>query len=158
MIAFRTIRYDWEKAVANRVLALIVAVLLIGAEPPRRDDAIASDDQEAMQGRWKIVKAMRGNNEMPAAERDGIKLTIKDNKFEIAENGHNDTAEFKLDPSMNPRTINLRPQGQPETLGIYEIDGDSMKICFARDGGKRPTKFDSPRDTDITLLILKREK
>jgi uncharacterized protein (TIGR03067 family) len=41
---------------------------------------------------------------------------------------------------------------------IYELDGDSMRECSDDPGGRRPTEFSTPRDSQRSMLILKRVK
>jgi hypothetical protein len=44
-------------------------------------------------------------------------------------------------------------------LGIYELKGDDLKICFVHGGGgERPTDFASKEGTAQSLIVLKREK
>jgi uncharacterized protein (TIGR03067 family) len=53
----------------------------------------------------------------------------------------------KLDPTANPKTIDLRYIDGPNTggntqVGIYDWDGDNLKVCWAPIGEtKRPKKF-----------------
>ena len=41
-------------------------------------------------------------------------------------------------------------------LGIYEVNGDTWKHCFALD--KRPTEFGSKEGSGVTYIVLKRVK
>ena len=43
-----------------------------------------------------------------------------------------------------------------KSLGIYELDGDKLKICFAKERTGRPTEF--KRADGVTVVTLKREK
>ena len=44
-------------------------------------------------------------------------------------------------------------------LGIYELDGDTLKWCANEPGGnERPKKFSSEAGTKYLLVTLKREK
>ncbi|MFO1008213.1 MAG: TIGR03067 domain-containing protein, partial [Planctomycetaceae bacterium] len=73
---------------------------------------------------------------------------------------------FDLDPSTTPKRWDHRPYESKENgadvLGIYEIDGDQLKVCCVvgvwKDGqwvGKlRPTVFD--RSTVDVVLELRR--
>jgi uncharacterized protein (TIGR03067 family) len=51
----------------------------------------------------------------------------------------------KLDPSKSPKTINaMIAQGERKgdiLLGIYELDGDTFKVCFDAQAEKRPVDF-----------------
>jgi uncharacterized protein (TIGR03067 family) len=53
----------------------------------------------------------------------------------------------KIDPSKSPKTIDVTmTEGlnkRAVMLGIYEIDGDTLKACFDPQGKQRPTKFKS---------------
>jgi hypothetical protein len=40
--------------------------------------------------------------------------------------------------------------------GIYELNGDDLKIRFSRNDRERPRDFE--RRDDISILVLKREK
>jgi uncharacterized protein (TIGR03067 family) len=142
----------------RRIIGLLVVGTLTVIGVSRGDDTKRQNDQQAVQGTWKIIKGYEGGVEMPAKERDGIKLTFKGKKLVVSENGRDEEAEFELDASTSPRSINVQPPNEKKVFGIYEFDGDNLKLCFAREGGPRPTKFESPKDSKIGFVILQREK
>jgi hypothetical protein len=43
-------------------------------------------------------------------------------------------------------------------LGIYEFDGDKLKVCFDATGKKRPTEFKSPPGSETFVNVHKRVK
>ena len=43
-------------------------------------------------------------------------------------------------------------------LGIYEIEGDTQKVCFAPPEKERPTKFESESGSGLMLITSKRAK
>jgi hypothetical protein len=43
-------------------------------------------------------------------------------------------------------------------LGIYEISGDTLKVCFDPEGKKRPTEFKTAAGSQTTLAVYKRVK
>jgi hypothetical protein len=45
-------------------------------------------------------------------------------------------------------------------LSIYDLNGDEMKLCLRRPGNPqgRPTAFATERNSDLVLMVLKREK
>src|SRR5205823_4754039 len=64
---------------------------------------------------------------------------------------------LKIDAAKKPKTIDLSMNGE-DRLGIYEIDGDTLKICYNDPGEERPKEFKSKEDTKISLSAYKRVK
>jgi uncharacterized protein (TIGR03067 family) len=69
---------------------------------------------------------------------------------------------LKLDATKNPKTIDALPDGPAgkmgPILGIYEIDGDTLKLCFAAPGMERPKDFTCKAGSGHTLTVWMREK
>jgi uncharacterized protein (TIGR03067 family) len=129
-----------------------VGVLVLGTGSAR------ADDQEKFQGVWKPAKGVRGGMEMPADELAKMSIEFKGNK---AKPRHGDRAEeeaeFTLDASKNPRTLDIKNADGKTVLGIYEFDGDTLKVCFSKDGGERPAKFESPDGSMVMYIVLKKQ-
>ena len=69
--------------------------------------------------------------------------------------------KITIDPSKNPRTIDFEMIGQSKPikkLGIYEFNGDRLKLCLGRPGAERPTDFSSKPGQGRILSEWKREK
>lgn len=72
-----------------------------------------------------------------------------------------EAATQKLDPSKSPKTLDAKVTDVPNKgaviLGIYEISGDTLKVCFDPEGKKRPTEFKGVSGSQ-TLVVHKRVK
>ena len=69
--------------------------------------------------------------------------------------------DMKLDPSKKPAHMDIiESNGGKDTVlkGIYVIDGDTLKVCFAPPGDKRPTEFTTAGGSGEQLVVLKRDK
>ena len=68
----------------------------------------------------------------------------------------------KIDPTKSPKTIDVTMTEGPNKgaimLGIYEIDGDTLKVCFDAEVKKRPTEFKSPAGSETFVNVHKRVK
>jgi uncharacterized protein (TIGR03067 family) len=71
-------------------------------------------------------------------------------------------AKFSIDPTKKPKAIDYVMTDGPTKgkthLGIYELDGDTVKFCFAAPGKDRPTEFTAKDGSQNTLSVWKREK
>jgi uncharacterized protein (TIGR03067 family) len=106
----------------------------------------AKKEQALLQGKWKAVKIEIEGKEIPADELAKLKITVEGDKF-IGQKDNNEQEKnlMKLDPTKKPKAIDLTPQSGPSegmTLqGIYELTGDTLKMCLALPGANRPDAF-----------------
>lgn len=50
---------------------------------------------------------------------------------------------YRLDATQNPKTIDLTIDSQPYLRGIYELNGDTFRLCYSDIFNERPTEFTS---------------
>ncbi len=145
---------------APTIVAVLLAFLVVG--PVQADDKQRESfeqeqsDHALIQGIWKVEKAVHSGEEMPGY----MVLEFKRDKVIPRRNGNADTeADFKIDVSRMPRRMDLKTPDGMKMAGIYEIQGETLKLCFTREGeGVRPTKFESPAKSQSVLIIMKRQK
>lgn len=141
------------------------------AEAP--DDAVRKD-QQRIAGNWIVVSAEFCGEPVPnevatkmmvIGTRDRITLKpalYKDQKgFQLDEKGY--ALKYRLDPSTEPKRVVIEMPEEEATkadvpmLGIYHIEGDTLRICWHFDGKTRPEAFKTkPRNG--MLFVLKRVK
>jgi len=145
------------------LLALLVAL------PAPGQDAASKSDAERLQGRWKVVlleENGKKNTEAIAVVFKGDRAILEEKDSPPSE------AVFKVDATKKPKQLDLLVPINPadkidkglKILAIYELDGDTLRICYrvppptAKDPTvtERPTRFRSARGG--TLLHLHRDK
>jgi uncharacterized protein (TIGR03067 family) len=140
-------------------LTAVVTAGLFAPAANQGDDA--RKELEQLQGKWAVVSVERDGK---ADERwkDAVR-TIEGNKYVLApKEGAKVEGTFKIDPVKKPKVFDSEPAGGQykgkTLLGIYAVEGDTLKICFAEPGKDRPTEFASKPGSGWVLAVHKREK
>ncbi len=129
---------------------VLAAGLLLAADDPKKE-------AEKFAGTWGVVAAERDGK--PNDEIKNDKLIIAGDKITIKTARGDEDATFTVDPAKKPKSIDVKPSKENVTIqGIYEIEGDNLKICFAGPGGERPADFTTKAGSKRMLITLKREK
>jgi uncharacterized protein (TIGR03067 family) len=136
-------------------LALVAVVLTLVVAEALRDDA-TEKDTERVQGAWRVTAATRGGKDAPAKAIANAQFVFAGNKV-TARGVREGPATFELDATKKPAAITIKDD-KATIEGIYQVDGDTLIICFNKPGEERPTAFVSKADTEIVLLVLRRQK
>jgi uncharacterized protein (TIGR03067 family) len=136
------------------VVLMLFAALPVSAEEKKPDP---KPDAAALKGVWEIVSTTYDGKEMPAKGRTLVFTEKEFTAFSGEKQGR--SVAFTLDPSIDPKRIDLDRGGDDgKAFGIYALDKDELKLCYAQRGGKRPSAFESKEGQKVFLLILKRAK
>lgn len=139
----------------RHLLALILIPAGLLAEDKKSDSAA---DVAALKGKWKIVSAQFNGRESGQAGERTLEFTEKhftafDGKKKVR------TLNYSLDSSANPPRMDFTRAGTDvKSLGIYQLDGENLKICYGEPGANRPARIESKEGEKNFLLILKRVK
>jgi uncharacterized protein (TIGR03067 family) len=120
-------------------------------------------DLAKLQGTWTAVSFVRRGETVTSAEKlKGIGFVVKDNKYYQGKlSAKHVYQEFKLDAGKTPKEIdfvNVQLNSRTVLLGIYDLDGDRLKLCYAAVSGSRPTEFTIKRGDNQYLWILERQR
>src|SRR5262245_31692279 len=127
------------------------------------DKADVEKEAKKFQGTWTIESSMTGGMEIPADQLKGF-IVIFEGDQHTLKSGDKvfQVGTQKIDPSKSPKTIDVTMTEGPEKgtvmLGIYQIDGDTLKVCFDPTGKKRPTEFKSESGSQNFVNVHKRVK
>ncbi len=134
-------------------------LLILGGLAPGDD----KKDKESLQGVWQPLTLVVSGKELPEKNVKEYAITIKDDRF-IWRQGDKVIEEVTLvlDSSKDPKTIDLTPVRGPRKdkphPGLYAIQGDKLKICWAPPGKDRPGAFESNADSGVIFITLERAK
>jgi uncharacterized protein (TIGR03067 family) len=128
------------------------AALLIAA------DDQADKDKKALQGTWQVTSFESKGEAVSEDTAKLMKLVFKDDTFSMSDGKKTEGGKFKLDASKKPKALDATLDKTNDTvLFIYEIDGDTLKLCWNKPGSdERPKEFTGK--AGVGYMVLKREK
>jgi uncharacterized protein (TIGR03067 family) len=137
--------------------AMAMVVLCLSA---RAADDEAKKDQDQLQGDWSLVSGQRDGQDIPEDFAKSLKRNVKGNMTTVTRDGEPlAKGSFTLDPTKKPKTIDIKVEGMDMPVhGIYELEGDTLKICYAAPGEERPKEFAAKAGTGHTFAVWKRDK
>jgi uncharacterized protein (TIGR03067 family) len=144
------------------VFLLALTTVTISSVRAADDEAVKKEIAQ-LQGEWSMVSGSANGQPMPAEMLKQMKRICKGDETTTTMAGQLFMkAKVSIDPSKNPKTIDYRmtegPTKGKTQLGIYEVDGDTFRSCFASPGAERPTDFSSKPGDGRTVSTWKREK
>ena len=111
--------------------------------------------REALQGSWTVIEV--DNLSQHLCGGVGSHWSISGDHFKTGSPGEWSRGTFRIDPRRTPAAIDCQVADSPyrdRTLwGIYSLEGDTFKICFAGNSG-RPKEFAADRDSETALVAL----
>jgi uncharacterized protein (TIGR03067 family) len=130
---------------------------------PAGDKADLEKEVRKFQGTWTIESSVTGGRAIPADQLKGFIVIYEGDKHTVKMGDKViQIGTQKLDPSKSPKAIDVTMTEGPNKgavmLGIYEIDGDTLKVCFDPQGKTRPTEFKSLPGSVNFVNVHKRVK
>lgn len=114
-------------------------------------------DLDRLQGTWSIVSLEMDGQKMSGS---GGQIVVRGDRFTTIAMGAVYEGTVVLRETAAPKSFDLHFEEGPErgntSLGIYELKGDTWKICLTTRGRQRPQEFAAPPGTGIALETLQR--
>ena len=139
------------------------------AEGKERPSDANQRDLAKLQGTWTAVSVERDGQAIPKKDvtKFDLRLVIKGSDFMLmpfASKGpeHFPFGTFKLHVTKSPKAIDFAvkpyfPGMKASTeLGIYEVDGDRLKMLRGRPGQERPAEFETKGKSGLEVIIFQR--
>jgi len=147
--------------VATKAQFLIIASISVSLAADNPQDPASKKDLNELQGTWKLVSAMKDGEALPEDKVKNTSIVIKDDTFVFPESAEYATSKegtIKLDATKKPKQMDATSTEKKVMLGIYKLDGDRYKVCFAPTGKPRPSEFASKPGSGNLLQVWKRKK
>ena len=113
---------------------------------PGEDNSAVKKDVGLLQGEWMMLSGSADGQIMPEPLRKQMKRVCEGDLVTVTMGGQIYVkAKFTIDPSKSPKIIDYEmtdgfTKGKRQ-LGIYEVEGDTLRACYAPPGKETPTEF-----------------
>jgi len=143
-------------------LVVLLTILAVVSFAPRDEGREENEDGKAIQGTWLPLTAELAGREFPPAVRNSIKLVLEGERYTVTVGDQIDEGTITLDPSKNPKAMTITGTRGPNEgktfLAIYELSGDSLRICYDLSGKAYPGEFKTKSGTQLYLVDYRRRK
>lgn len=116
---------------------------------------------EDLTGTWKPVEVELAGTKFPEAVFANWRLELGKGTYVLKGAESPDRGTVKVDATQKPMTMDVTGTDGPnkgKTFPcIYELSGDTLKICYDLSGKKRPEEFKTEKGTKLYLVTYKRE-
>ena len=115
-----------------------------------------------MEGTWKVEAAEAGGKPVESEDLKEIVVKITGDRYEVKIKDKLDAGTLKLDETQKPKTMDATDTEGADagkvTKAIYDLSGDTLRVCYVLDGGERPTEMATKEGSPVLMLTYKREK
>jgi uncharacterized protein (TIGR03067 family) len=144
-------------------LAVMAVGFLVGADD--REEAKSRAIQAELkkfEGTWRTDRVEAEGKAIPLEGFQSDRLILEGDRFKSKTPRGTLSGVFQVNPAVVPKTIDVTftdgPAKGKTHEGIYELEGDTYKVCMAHPGKPRPTEFVTRPGSGDFLQVLKREK
>ena len=121
------------------LLVLAIPLIVRAQDTSKGDEA---KDLKALEGQWKVISLSIGGTPAFESSLRGIGFEFKGEimvAFEGGKAGRKYT--IKIDPSKSPKQIDITNLAGKTAKGIFELKGNTLKICYDEETKTRPPGF-----------------
>jgi uncharacterized protein (TIGR03067 family) len=118
-------------------------------------------DYRAFEGTWRFTSLRIGGKDIPVVAFKEARLICKGRDFTYLDAEGLSRGTFSLGVDQSPRTIDTTftegPLKGQSMIGIYELEGDTYRVCMNLSGKDRPKELDSKAGSRNVYEVLHRE-
>ena len=161
---FKAAKIDLQVFPVMKNCAFIFLAIIIQAPIDASADDQGKGDGEKLTGTWTCSSGINDGKALAQETVQKLRLTLTKDGGYKTERGKQVLFDstYKIDPDKRPKHIDLiGTEGENKgkaALGIYVLDGDTLKICYTMPGEGRPREFESKAGSGATLVVWKRRK
>lgn len=140
-------------------LIAVAACLSVGV---MRSEAQSNPNASELEGVWIAQSMESGGKTAPPEAIALLRFTFKGEELAIRGNSKGDpareeTVRFTSVPTTSPKQFDFVDPNGRAILGIYDIKGEVLSVCFRRGPGERPASFKTEGEVGLVGMVFKRQ-
>jgi uncharacterized protein (TIGR03067 family) len=132
------------------------------AGPPAAATEAQKAEYSKFEGTWTYESVEIEGKPVPDPILKARKLILKGNEFTLEDAAQPTHGTYEVEVSKSPKTIDVTftdgPDAGKVSKGLYELDGDTCRVCIGLAEKPRPAGFTSWPNSGNVLEVLKRQK
>jgi uncharacterized protein (TIGR03067 family) len=141
----------------QRLLVVVIAFGSLGSRSGAGDEGTRRD-QKLLQGTWKAVSGEAAGKNLPKQRVEDLTVVFSGDKMTVTTSNGSRESTFRLDATKKPKAIDLVDENGQTAPGIYDFEGDTLRMCLNQGGGERPSSFLTKPDTRLRLFVFQRNR
>jgi uncharacterized protein (TIGR03067 family) len=152
----------WTPLITAAVVAAGAAAVPADRGKVRPAGRVIRQELEKLSGTFEVVLFEQDGKRFAAAELRTMKVVQKGARWRFHVGDEVTEGIDRFDPGKTPKTVDATYTSGSlkgkKVLGIYEIEGETIRFCYAEAGKDRPKEFATKAGSGLTLFVLKRLK
>jgi len=136
------------------MMSLFVCAAALAQQP--------AGDVKLLEGKWMVVSAELSGEALPKEATKSMLLTLTGEKYQFTDGKSNDQGTVKIDATKKPKEMDITGAEGPNKgktfLAIYDIQGDTFRVCYDLTGKGRPSEFATKKGAALFLVTYQRAK
>ena len=118
-----------------------------------------ADDLRAWQGTWKLVKYIEAGESQTA----DMQWVVSGDHYNIRTEGHTGSDPYTITLDAEHKHIDVFHHDTPAGTyggrykGIYDLQGDSLRVCYDLTAQRYPASFDAPPGSRRAVFQFQRQ-
>ena len=146
--------------ITRKMRLLMIAALGVSLAACSRQASAPKTDLDRLQGTWNLTMAMQDGKPLADDKVKQTTIVFKGDTFRFpgsAEYATSKAGTIKLDESKTPKEMDAISTEKEVMLGIYRLEENGYKVCFAPAGKPRPTELTSTPGSGYILQAWERQ-